>query len=289
MSKIDLHIHSTASDGRLSPAEVVRKSAELGLSVIAIADHDSVNGIAEALETAKAYPGLTVIPSVEINTDVPRGEAHILGYFIDFTDGELNATLSRLRDSRRLRAQRMITKLAKLDVHIDWTRVQEIAGSGSIGRPHLAQALLEKGYIASAREAFTRYIGKDGPAYVDREKITPAGAVELILHASGLPVLAHPFTIPDPEAMIIELKKVGLVGIEAYYSDYNADQVSELVNLAERHNLITTGGTDYHGIDETFETMIGGADVPLESAKQLIALASQRKLKPASLQYQESL
>ncbi len=281
MSKVDLHIHSTASDGRLSPAELVCKSAELGLSVIAIADHDSVNGIAEALETAKAYPGLTVIPSVEINTDVPRGEAHMLGYFIDFTDGELNATLGRLRESRRLRAQRMIARLAKLDLHIEWARVQEIAGSGSIGRPHLAQALLEKGYIASAREAFTRYIGKDGPAYVDREKITPAGAVELILHASGLPVLAHPFTIPDPAAMIIELKKVGLVGIEAYYNDYNADQVSELVDLAERHNLITTGGSDYHGIDETFETMIGGADVPLESAKQLIALAS--------LQYQESL
>ena len=288
MSKVDLHIHSTASDGRLSPAEVVRKSAELGLAIIAISDHDSVNGIAEALEAAKAYPGLKVIPAVEINTDIPHGEAHMLGYFIDFTDRELNATLEGLRDSRRLRAQKMIAKLAKLGIHIQWQRVQQIAGSGAIGRPHLAQALLEKGHIASTREAFTRYIGKDGPAYVEREKITPAGAVELILHASGLPVLAHPFTINDPETMIIELKKAGLVGIEAYYKDYNANQIRELVDLAQEYNLITTGGTDYHGLDEATETMIGGTHVPMESARRLMALANQRKLKLASLYYQES-
>ena len=289
MSKVDLHIHSTASDGRLSPSEIVRKSAELGLTVVAIADHDSVNGMAEALKAAKAYPGLKVIPAVEINTDVPHGEAHILGYFIDFTDRELNTTLEQLRDSRRLRAQKMIAKLAKLGIHINWGRVQEIAGAGTIGRPHLAQAMLEKGYIASIKEAFTKYIGKDGPAYVEREKITPVGAVELILRASGLPVLGHPFTINDPETMIIELKRAGLVGIEAYYKDYNSDQVSELVDLAGRYNLITTGGTDYHGLDDTDEVMIGGADVPLESAKQLIALATQRKLKLANLQSQERL
>ena len=283
MSKIDLHIHTTASDGRFSPAEIVRKSAELGLSVIAIADHDSVNGIAEALEAAKAYPQLTVIPAVEINTDIPRGEAHVLGYFIDFTDRELNVALEHLRDSRRLRAQRMIDKLAKLGVHIEWERVQEIAGNGTIGRPHLAQAMLEKGYITANREAFTRYIGKDGPAHVEREKITPTGAVELVLHANGLPVLAHPFTINDTETMIIELKQAGLVGIETYYKDYDADQIAELARLADKYNLITTGGTDYHGIDETTETVIGGCDVPMESAEQLMALARERKLKLANL------
>lgn len=283
MSKVDLHIHSTASDGRLSPSEVVRRAAELGLTTIALADHDSVDGIPGALAAAKAFPGLKFIPSVEINTDVPKGEAHILGYFIDFTDQELAATLGRLRDSRRLRAQRMITKLANLGIQIEWQRVQEIAGSGAIGRPHLAQAMLEKGYIPSNREAFTRYIGKDGPAYVEREKITPVEAVQLILRAHGLPVLAHPTTISDPETMVIELEAAGLVGIEAYYNNYTADQVSELVSLAERHNLITTGGSDYHGLDDTNETMIGGADVPVQSAEQLIALAQQRNLKPASL------
>jgi predicted metal-dependent phosphoesterase TrpH len=283
MSQVDLHIHSTASDGRLSPAEVVGKSAALGLTVIAITDHDSVNGIAEALQAAKAYPGLKVIPAVEINTDVPHGEAHVLGYFIDFADSELNDALERLRDSRRLRAQGMIAKLAKLGIHIQWERVQEIAGSGAMGRPHLAQAMLEKGYINSFRDAFTRYIGKDGPAYVERAKITPVGAVELILRASGLPVLAHPFTINDPETMIIELKEAGLVGIEAYYNDYDAGQTSELVGLAERHRLITTGGTDYHGLNDADEVMIGGANVPVECADRLMALARQRKLKLASL------
>jgi len=281
MSQVDLHLHSTASDGRLSPSQIVSKAAELGLAVIALADHDTVNGIAEALEAVKAYPKLKVIPAVEINTDVPHGEAHVLGYFIDFTDPELNATLEQLRNSRRLRAQRMIAKLAKLGVNIEWQRVQDIAGSGTIGRPHLARALLEKGYIASNREAFTKYIGKDGPAYVEREKITPSGAVEVILRADGLPVLAHPFTIKDPEAMIIELKQAGLVGIEAYYGEYTAAQVRELVDLSEKYGLITTGGSDYHGLDETAEIAIGSADVPTESAEQLIALARQRVLKLA--------
>jgi len=287
MSKVDLHIHSTASDGQLSPSEVVRKSAELGLSVIALADHDTVNGIAEALEAARAYPKLTVIPSVEINTDIPHGEAHVLGYFIDYTDQELNASLERLRESRRLRAQKMIAKLATMGVYIEWERVQEIAGSGTIGRPHLAKAILEKGYIASTREAFSKYIGKDGPAYVERAKITPTGAVELVMRASGLPVLAHPFTIPDPEAMIFELERVGLAGIEAYYNNYTDNQVSELLSLAEKHGLITTGGSDYHGFDGGFEAILGGADVPMESADQLMALAKRKKLRLANPQAQE--
>ena len=176
----------------------------------------------------------------------------------------------------------MIAKLATLGVNIEWQRVQELAGSGSIGRPHLAQAMLEKGYIATNKEAFTRYIGKGGPAHVERERITPAGAVELILQANGLPVLAHPFTINDPKTIIIELKQAGLVGIEAYYGGYTADQTRKLVKLADRHQLITTGGSDYHGLYDVTEPMIGGADVPMESAEQLIALARQRELKLAS-------
>jgi len=173
----------------------------------------------------------------------------------------------------------MIAKLGELGIHIKWQRVQEIAGSGSIGRPHIAQAMLEKGYIASLKEAFTKYIGRDGPAYVEREKMTPVEAVELILLAKGLPVLAHPFTINDPETMVIELKAAGLVGIEAYYDSYTAEEIDRLVSLADRHNLIATGGSDYHGLEASTETMIGGANVPIESAEQLIALAEQRAQK----------
>ena len=279
MSKVDLHIHSTASDGKLAPEDVVRKSAESGLTVIAIADHDTVDGIAPALVAAKAFPWLKVMPCVEISTDVPNGEVHILGYFVDYTNQELEATLDRLRNSRRERGQGMVSKLESLGIHIKWQRVQEIAGSGSIGRPHIAQAMLEKGYITSLKEAFTKYISRGGPAYVEREKMTPVEAVELILQAKGLPVLAHPFTINDPETLVVELKVAGLVGIEAYYNGYTADEISRLVNLADKHGLIASGGSDYHGLDASSETMIGGVDVPIKSAEQLIALAERRVLK----------
>jgi len=230
VAKVDLHIHSTASDGRLTPADVIRKSAEIGLTIIALADHDTVDGIVPALIAAKTLPWLKVIPCVEISTDVPSGEA----------------------------------------------------GSGSIGRPHIAQAMLDKGYIVSFKEAFTKYISRGGPAYVERGKMTPQEAVDLILQANGLPVLAHPFTTSDPEVMVIELKAAGLVGIEAYYDGYTVEEINKLVSLADRNNLIATGGSDYHGLDINTETMIGGVDVPIEAAEQLIALAGHRALKLAN-------
>ncbi|MFC2066375.1 PHP domain-containing protein [Chloroflexota bacterium] len=279
MSKVDLHVHSTASDGRFSPEEVVNKAAALGLTFMALTDHDTIDGIIPAMLAARAFPQLRVIPGVEISTDTPNGEVHVLGYFIDYTDEELKATLGRFRNSRQGRAQGMIAKLGSLGIHIDWQRVQEIAGAGSIGRPHIAQAMLEKGYIASLQEAFAKYIGHGGPAYVEREKVTPVEAVEMIVQSDGLPVMAHPFTVISPEAMIIELKAAGLVGIEAYYGGYTDDEIKSLVGMAGRHNLITSGGSDYHGLDEGREAMIGGADVPIESAEQFVALAEQRELK----------
>ncbi|MFC1950053.1 PHP domain-containing protein [Chloroflexota bacterium] len=275
MSKVDLHIHSTASDGRFSPADIVRKSAERGLTFISLADHDTVDGIVPALAATQAFPQLKVIPCTEISTDIPKGEIHILGYFIDYTDHKLKAALGKMRHSRQERAYGMVTKLGKLGIHIEWQRVQEIAGSGSIGRPHVAQAMLEKGYITSLGEAFTKYIGRDGPAYVEREKMTPQQVVELILRANGLPVLAHPLTINDPETMVTKLKEAGLVGIEAYYNSYTTEEINMLVSLANKYNLITTGGSDYHGLDINTGAMIGDVDVPIASAKHLIALANQ--------------
>ncbi len=279
MSKVDLHIHSTASDGRFSPEEIVRKAAELGLAVIALADHDSVDGIVPALEAAKAFPWLKVIPCVEISTDTSDGEVHVLGYFIDYTNHELRVALEGFRSSRRRRAQGMIAKLADLGIHVEWQRVQEITGGNSIGRPHIAQAMLEKGYITSLREAFTKYIGQGGPAYVEREKMTPVEAVERIVRANGLPVLAHPFTTNNPETMVVELEAAGLVGIEAYSHDYTDDESNRLISLANKHNLIVSGGSDYHGLDADNEAMLGSLDVPMESAERLMALAEQRALK----------
>ena len=279
MSLVDLHVHSTASDGKLIPEAIVRKAAELGLRVISLTDHDSIAGIVPALKAVKAFPGLTFIPGVEISTDLADGEAHILGYFIDYTDPALEKSLEKFRDSRFGRGRGMVEKLAALGIDIDWSRVQEIAGDGAIGRPHIARAMLEKGYITTFEEAFDKYIGHGGPAYVEREKMTPEEAVALIVRSKGLPVLAHPFTVKDPEAMVRQLKPAGLVGIEAYYKDNTAAETEATLKLAKKYGLIPTGGTDYHGIGDSSEVRLGGVEVPMAAAQRLIAAAGKRPSK----------
>lgn len=283
MSRIDLHVHSTASDGKLSPRALVEKAAALRLAFVALADHDTVDGIVPALEAARDFPGLKVIPAVEISTDMPDGEAHILGYFIDFTSAELASSLDRFRNSRQRRAQAMLERLGAMGIDIKWQRVQEIAGEGSVGRPHIAQAMLEKKYIATFKEAFDKYIGHGCPAYVERDKMTPVEAVGLVVRSDGLPVLAHPYTVADPEALIATLKPAGLVGIEVYYKDYDTFQKESLRDMADRHNLIATGGTDYHGIDEDAEVPPGGVDVPAAAVERLAALAGERVRKLAGI------
>ncbi len=207
----------------------------------------------------------------------------MLGYFIDYTSEELAAALERFRYSREGRAQGMVAKLAELGIQISWERVREIAGDGAIGRPHIAQAMLEKGYIGSIKEAFDKYIARDGPAYVERDKMTPEEAVRLILRNRGLPVMAHPSTAPEPEAMIVELKAAGMVGVEAYYNNYMNEEIGNLIALAKNHGLIITGGSDYHGLDESSETLMGGVEVPMEAVHGLIARAEPKMVKLAHL------
>ena len=278
MAKVDLHIHSTMSDGKFSPADIVRKAAAAGLNTISLSDHDSVNGIPAALETARTFPALRVIPGVEISTDVEHGEIHVLGYFIDYTNTAFEEKLQKMRDSRVERARSMVEKLRGLGKKIEWARVQELATGSTIGRPHIAQALLEKGYISNFREAFERYIGRDGPAYVEREKMTPAEAVKLINETGGLPVFAHPLTFTDFEKMTGELYEAGLTGIEVYYKYSTPGDISRVLALARKYQLIPTGGSDFHGIEPN-EVQIGGVDVPEESAERLYSLAKQRGLK----------
>jgi len=278
MSRIELHIHTTASDGTFTPGEIIRKAADRGMEYVAVTDHDTVGGVAEAMTAAAKFPGLTCLPGLEINTDVENGEAHVLGYFLDYYDPGLNAHLERLRVSRVGRAQRMIEKLAALDIDIAWERVKELAGSGSIGRPHIALALLEKGYIKTFNEAFDRYIGHGGSAYVERAKISPAEAVAIIAAARGVAVLAHPFTVGDPAAMVKELVPAGLCGLEVYYGDYNTGQVATLRGLCREHGLIATGGSDYHGIASRREPEIGDVNVPPSVIKGLFNLARERGL-----------
>jgi 3',5'-nucleoside bisphosphate phosphatase len=276
--KADLHLHTTASDGRYSPEELVRMAASLGLEVIAITDHDSVNGIAPALKTAQSFPTLKVIPGVEIGTDVPHGEIHVLGYFINYVDTDLINKLAELRDSRKTRAQKMIAKLADLGIHIEWERVQEIAGSGSVGRPHIAQAITEKGYVQSHKEAFVKYIGREGPAYAERQKMTVEQVVEMVMKAGGLAVLAHPADIENLEELIPRLQRVGLAGIEVYYGTYATKSMQYLASVAHKHGLIATGGSDFHGLEHISETPMGGVDIPSECIKRLLNLNRQRTL-----------
>ena len=270
--KFDLHLHSTASDGRLSPEDVVRTAAKLGLAVISITDHDSVDGIAPALKVAENHPPLRVIPGVECSTDVPRGEVHVLGYFIDYTNPELVIKLAAFRNSRKVRAQKMIDKLATMGISIEWTRVEDIAGAGSVGRPHIAQAMLEKGYVPSLKEAFNRYIGREAPAYVEREKMTPEEVVQLITRVGGLAILAHPADIDDLEHLIPRLQREGLVGMEVYYDNYPLGTTQYLASLAHKHALVATGGSDFHGMDNATETPIGGVAIPREGVERLFAL-----------------
>jgi predicted metal-dependent phosphoesterase TrpH len=279
VSLVDLHVHSNVSDGWLTPPELVGKAAGLGLKVLSLTDHDTVDGIAPALQAADGFPDLLFIPGVEISTDLPDGEAHILGYYIDYADLELGEALERFRNSRQMRARRMVEKLAGLGIEIDWERVQEIAGEGSIGRPHIARAMLEKGYIDTLEQAFKQYLGHGGPAYVERDKMTPEEAVTLVLRAGGLPVLAHPFTAGDPEEMVARLKTAGLVGIEAYYKDNTPEQTQNTLDLAARYGLVATGGSDYHGIDAS-EVEMGGVEVPMEAVENLARLATGKHAKP---------
>jgi hypothetical protein len=270
--RIDLHIHTTASDGQLSPAEVVHAALEIGLTAIAITDHDTTEGIAEALAAARGT-SLDVIPGVEISADVPGSEVHILGYYLEYRHPDLCRKLALSRDSRLDRAQRMVAKLTRMGVPLDWDRVKQMAGDGAVGRPHIARALLEQGHVSSTDEAFARYIGRNGPAYADRHKMSPGEAVQTILAAGGLPVLAHPLRATS---LIPELTRVGLAGLEVYYAGYGSDEVDFLLGLARKHGLAATGGSDFHGPDVLSANQLGGTFVPQELLEDLRACHQQR-------------
>ncbi|OGO17422.1 MAG: hypothetical protein A2Z02_05090 [Chloroflexi bacterium RBG_16_48_7] len=280
--KIDLHLHTTASDGLLSPAQLVKLAADIGMDIIAVTDHDTVNGIVPALEAAREFNSLSIIPGVEINTDVPKAEVHMLGYFIDYENGELLENLSELRSSRETRARQMVEKLGKLGIKIQYSRLVELADGGAIGRPHVAHALLEAGCVSSFEEAFEKYIGRNAPAYVEHKKMTPLDVVKLIVKSSGGPVLAHPDNIPNLENLVKELVLAGLKGMEIYYGDYGEDSIQRLLTIARRYDLIATGGSDYHAFNSIKETRIGNASVPAESARNLIKLALKTNPKMAS-------
>ena len=266
---VDLHLHTTASDGRLSPTELVRLVAGQGLKQVAISDHDTTNGLAEAFQAAEEFPDLRIIPAIEISADIPGDEVHMLGYFLRHQDAQLQEVLQRFREGRLERGRLMVEKLATLGIHVDWERVQEIAGDGSVGRPHIALAMVEKGYCKEPREAFPEYLGRNGLAYVERTKMTPSEAVDLLIRFGAAPVLAHPAYMVDMEPTIAELSEVGLVGMEVYYAQYKPETVEQLAELASRYKLIPCGGSDYHGLGNTGEPLPGTLGPPLETVDRL--------------------
>ena len=284
-ASVDLHLHTTCSDGRLSPTELVRLCGERGLRIISISDHDSTEGITEALEAAGRYPNLTIVPGIELSTDIPGAEVHILGYFVDHRDEALQRTLNGFREGREERARRMVERLAEIGVRLSWDRVVELSDGGAIGRPHIAQAMVEAGVVRYPRDAFDLYLGRNGPAYVSRARLSPEEAVRLVADNGALPVLAHPTYVtnePDPSAseemvqLLVRLKTEGLAGMEVYYKDYPPDVVERLRSLADRLGLIACGGSDYHASGNPGEPEPGMVGPPMESFEALLSLARGR-------------
>jgi 3',5'-nucleoside bisphosphate phosphatase len=269
---VDLHVHTTASDGMYAPDELVNLAHRSGLKVVAVTDHDTVSGVGPASDAAKKIP-LEVIAGIELSTETPRGEFHILGYFIDTENAELNRTLQAIREARWDRARRMAAKLSELGLPLDWNHLVEIEGGGVIGRPHVAQAMVDAGYVASIPEAFERFLGQGGPAYVERYKLSPEHAISLIAGSGGVSSLAHPGDSVALASTLPELARAGLAGLEAFYRGYSDGLVDTLVALADRYHLVATGGSDYHGWPTMGEEGLGRLYVPLSAVERLRALA----------------
>ncbi len=252
MDYVDLHVHSTASDGSSSPREVVAEAKARGLRAIALTDHDTIEGLEEAL-AAGAELGLEVIPGVEISADHNPGSMHILGYFIDHRDRRLDNQLQVLKQARADRNPQIIAKLQKLGLAITLAEVMEVAGGGQVGRPHIAQVLVRKGYVANFQEAFEKYIGNHGPAYVNKFRFAPKDAIAMITAAGGAAALAHPFTLEYSSTqhlkMILQqLREWGLTALEVYYPEHSPERQAQYKKLAQELGLLTTGGSDYHGV-----------------------------------------
>ena len=253
---IDLHIHSTASDGSFTPAEIIDHAQKLNLAAIAITDHDSIDGSREALRIG-IPPSLNFLTGVEISAAHPpffpgSGSFHILGYDIHLDNRDLNQALSKLQAARKNRNPSILKRLNKLGFQISLDEVNQEVGEGQLGRPHIAYAMVKKGFVTSIDEAFDKYLGTRGPAYVDKYRIECEQAIQIIRAAGGVPVLAHPALLDIEndqklDALLQNLMKIGLAGIEVYYPEHSPQQIRQYTELARKYGLLMTGGTDFHG------------------------------------------
>ncbi len=271
---VDLHTHSSYSDGLLSPAALVAEAAARGVRFLGLTDHDTVAGIPEAQE-AGAELGVEVIPGVELSTSLTGGEdVHLLGYFIDVTNPVLLAGLAGFAAARQDRAARILARLREIGIALDEEQVYALAGHGTIGRPHIARALVAAGHATDLPDAFSRLIGRNKPAYVPRPRVDPRDAIGLVKAAGGVPVLAHPFSPGGIEGVLDRLVPVGLQGMEVDYGEYTPDDRTTLRQIAGRRGLIATGGSDFHGPGVGSPSrVLGGPPVPLAAVDNLRAAA----------------
>jgi predicted metal-dependent phosphoesterase TrpH len=251
VNRIDLHLHTTHSDGSLPPSEVLKLAGHAGVAALAITDHDITSGIPEAVAAGQEL-GIEVIPGVEVSSFDGRSELHILGYFLDWQDPILDTRLATLRASRHRRNPLIIDRLRAAGLEISYDEVRTLAGTESVGRPHIAQVLMQKKYVSSAKEAFDRYLAEGRPAYVPRELPPPADAIQWIREAKGIAVLAHPTWVKDNgdglRSCVATLKEAGLDGVEVHYSTHSKAQTASYLEMAQRLDLLITGGSDFHGI-----------------------------------------
>lgn len=249
---VDLHIHSTASDGSLSPAEIIETARKVGLRAIAITDHDTVEGSVEALRYQDSS-GVEILPGIEISVSFDSGTMHMLGYLMRLDDVSLGQTLKVVQEARANRNLEIIKRLQDVGVDISYDEVLKVSGGGQIGRPHIAQVLVHKKAVQTIDEAFNKLLKKGRPTYVERYRLLPVEAIQTILGAGGVPVLAHPFTLNaktegDLDRVLADLKQAGLKGVEVYYPGHGPELTALYERLADRHGLLVTGGTDFHGM-----------------------------------------
>lgn len=274
MRRADLHVHTTASDGLLAPEEVVKWASIKRLAAVGITDHDTVNGIVPAMGASPVY-GVEVVPGIELSTIYEEEEIHILGYYIDYTAEWFLDILKRIQNSRYERASHIVEKLNAMNIDITLEQVMDIADNGAIGRPHIARAMIDKGYITNIKEAFKEYIGKGCPAYVERYKLSSGEAIDMIKQLGGAAVLAHPGLIKNKSSigMIINL---GIDGIEVYHSKHDDETVRDSLSIASSRTLLITGGSDCHGIKLNNEPIIGNCSVDYKYVKLLKEAAESR-------------
>lgn len=264
----DMHVHTNASDGLDSPKELVILAKETGLTGVAITDHDTVSGISEAIEMAEKT-NFRIIPGVEISSSWDEMEIHILGYFIDYKCDALLDQLKFFQLKRDERIRKIVNKAIKLQMSLSFEEVKEMAGTGSIGRPHIAQLLMKKKYVNTVEEGFKQYLTRGKPLYVPRYKVTPIEAVKIIKAAKGVPVLAHPGLYPKKWLLIVrELITAGLKGIEVYYPNHSAVIIEQLLELCKQEQLVPTGGSDYHG-EGIKINKLGSYTIAIETIKQM--------------------